>query len=133
MAAGKYTFTIEQGTTVKFGIQYLDPTGVPFDLTDCSARMQIRSDFADKKNVLYATLSSSIDNDGTGLDFAGINGDAPLNSGSIGVYISAAKTETFNFDEAIYDLEIYKVNEVTRVLEGSVLVSREVTRVNNVD
>lgn len=128
MSSGKYSFIIEQGTTVQFGIQYLDSNSSPIDLTGYDARMQIRSNYADQTNTLYATLSASIDSDGTGLNLHGIYGDQPLTSGSIGVYISAAKTTSMSFDEAYYDLELYSGSYVTRILEGIVTLREEVTR-----
>lgn len=129
MAAGKYSFTIEQGATLKFGIQYLDSNSVPIDLTDYNGRMQIRSNYADLTNTLYLTVSSSVDASGSGLFFNGINEDQPLTSGSIGVVISAAHTEQLTFSEAYYDLEIYSGSVVNRVIEGIVYLSKEVTRV----
>jgi hypothetical protein len=128
MAAGKYSFTIEQGTTVTFAVQYLDSTSSPIDLTGYDARMQIRSDFADNKNVLYLTLSSSLDSDGSGIIFGGLDGLDPLISGSMGIYISADKTTSMSFSEALYDLELYSGSFVTRILEGSIFINKEVTR-----
>ncbi len=43
MAAGKYSFLIEQGATLSFELQYKDSAGTPIDLTGYIARMQIRS------------------------------------------------------------------------------------------
>jgi hypothetical protein len=128
MAAGKYNFTIEQGTTTKFEVQYNDDDGTPIDLTSYQCRMQIRSDFADFDSTLYATLSSSLAVDGTGLNLQGVDGSKALTSGSIGVIISSAVTETFDFDEGVYDLELVTGTNVTRLLQGKVKISREVTR-----
>jgi hypothetical protein len=56
----------------------------------------------------------------------------PLTSGSIGIYISAASSSLFSFSEAVYDLEIVSGSgagqSVTRILEGKVKLSKEVTR-----
>lgn len=128
MAAGKYSFTIEQGSTVNFEIQYKDSTGTPVDLTGFSGRMQIRSAYADANPTTYITLSSSLASDGTGLNFSGSNGITPLTSGSIGVYISAVSSSAFTFTSAKYDLEIVSGSRVTRILEGNVNLSLEVTR-----
>ena len=128
MAAGKYNFTIEQGTTTKFEVQYSDDDGTPIDLTSYQCRMQIRSDYADFDSTLYATLSSSLAVDGTGLNLQGVDGSKELTSGSIGVIISSAVTETFDFDEGVYDLELVTGTNVTRLLQGKVKISREVTR-----
>ena len=128
MASGKYAFVIEQGSTLRFGIEYVDVNLQPIDLTGYDARMQIRSDYADRTNVLYATVSASIDADGTGLYLHGLNQDQPLTSGSIGVVISAVKTASMSFcDNAYYDLELYSGSLVTRLLEGMVILNPEVT------
>jgi len=130
MAAGNYSFIIEQGTTVDFEVQYLDSNNEPIDLTGHSGRMQIKSNFADKNPIIYATLSSSLLPDGTGLNFEGQYGDKPLASGSIGIYISAASSSLFNFSKGKYDLELYSDSEypvVTRVIEGIVTINRQVT------
>ena len=129
MSAGKYSFAIDQGSTFKLGVQYLDSNSTPINLTDYSARMQIRSDYADNSNTLYITVSSSIDADGTGLNLYGINGDQPLSSGSIGITISADKTTSMSFESGYYDLELTSGSYVTRILEGNVLINKEVTRV----
>ena len=128
MAAGKYSFTIEQGATLTLEVQYKDPSNNPIDLTGYHGRMLIRSGYADGNPTTYAILSSSKWTDGTGLDFQGSNGTTPTTSGSIGIYISAATSSAFTFDTARYDLEIYTGSTVTRLLEGQVKLSKEVTR-----
>lgn len=128
MAAGKYSFTIEQGSTLDFEIQYKDPNSLPVDLTGFSGKMQIRSNFADNNPTTYITLSSSLAADGTGLNFSGSNGSTPPTSGSIGIYISAASSSAFSFQTARYDLEIASGDTVTRILEGQITLSKEVTR-----
>ena len=126
MAAGNYTFVIEQGATTDFEIVWKDSTGTPVDLTSHSARMQIRSDYG-SSGTLYASLSSTLDSDGTGLNFSGSNNLNPLTSGSIGIFISAASSSAFTFSEARYDLEIVSGSYVTRLLQGKVKLSKEVT------
>lgn len=122
MPAGKYSFTVEQGTTHTFTVVKKDSNGDAIDLTGYSGRMQIRPDFADNSSTVYTTVSSSIAGDGTGLYLTPI-------SGSIRVEISAGVTEDFNFDSGVYDLELYSGSYVERLLEGKVKISREVTRV----
>jgi hypothetical protein len=128
MSAGKYSFTIEQGATLDFEIQYRDGNGNPINLTGYSGKMMIRSNYADSNPVTYATLSSSRAPDGTGLNFSGSNGTTPPTSGSIGIFISAASSSAFTFNTAKYDLEITSGSIVTRILEGQVNLSQEVTR-----
>ena len=128
MGAGRYSFIIEQGSTLNLEIQYKDSTNTPVDLTGYSGKMMIRSNYADQNPTTYAVLSSSLAADGTGLNFSGSNGDTPPTSGSIGIYISAASSSNFTFNTARYDLEITSGSVVTRLLEGQVSLSQEVTR-----
>ena len=128
MAAGKYSFAIEQGSTVDFEIAYKDSNSDPIDLTGYQARMQLRP--SKGSETVYLTLSSSLEADGTGLNLSGSNNINPPTSGTIGIYIDAASSSAFEFSEAVYDLEIvtgstYPV--VTRLIEGSVRLIKEVT------
>lgn len=126
MAAGKWNFTIEQGTTVDFSIQYKDSNLIPVNLTGYSGRMQIRSNYADNNPITYITLSSSRAADGTGLNFTNAV------TGSIGIFIAACSSSTFNFSSARYDLEIYSGSVscpiTIRLLEGQINISKETTR-----
>ena len=126
MPAGKYSFVIEQGSTTTFEIQYKDNTNTPINLSGYGARMQVRSDV--NSSTILLTLSSSVQPDGTGLSMSGSNGTTPVQSGSIGLYISAATSSNLSFGEAVYDLEIHSGNTVYRILEGCVKLSKEVTR-----
>jgi hypothetical protein len=130
MSAGKYSFTIEQGATLEFEIQYKDSNNSPVDLSLYNGRMQVRPTVGSSQ--IYLSLSSTLQVDGTGLNFSGSNGTTPPTSGSIGIYISAATSSNLDFDTAYYDLEIYSgsgVNEyVVRLLEGKIKLSKEVTR-----
>ena len=131
MAAGIHNFTIEQGTTVDFEIQYKDSNLVPINLTGYSGRMQIRSTYADNQPTTYITLSSSLVPDGTGLNFSGsaARGLKPPTSGSIGIYINAQSSSAFTFAKAKYDLELVSGSTVTRILEGTITLSKEVTTI----
>jgi hypothetical protein len=131
MAAGKYNFIIEQGTTFVLNLQYKDSNGESVDLTNYYGRMQLRPTKA--SNTIYLTLSSSLNSDGTGLNFSGSNGNLPPSSGSIGIYIASCTSSALNFDgEAYYDLEIYSGSGAcpftVRLIEGQAQLSKEVTR-----
>ena len=133
-SAGIYNFTIEQGTTVRFELEYLDSEEVPVNLSGSHARMQIRPDYADfAEDELFVDISSSVDTeDGTGIYYGGLDESLPPESGTLGIFIAPSRTETFNFDEGLYDLEIYRTGpigkSITRLLQGRVRISREVTR-----
>jgi hypothetical protein len=126
MAAGKYSFVIEQGATTDFQIDWTDDLGSPINLTGMHARMQIRP--APDASEIFVNLSSSFSPDGTGLNLSGSVGTNPLSSGSIGVYISADSSSLLTFGEAYYDLEVVNGNEVYRLIEGKVRLSKNVTR-----
>ena len=128
MAAGRYSFIIEQGATLDFEISYKDSGSNPIDLTDHQARMQIRPSIG--SDTVHLTLSSSLDADGTGLNLSGSDGLNPPTSGTIGIFISANSSSLLDFNEAVYDLEIATGSTyptVTRILEGSIQLSKNVT------
>ena len=122
MAAGKYSFTIEQGSTTNFTIVYTDSAGAPINLTGYSSKMQIRLTYGSAPIV---TLSSSLNPDGTGLNMTNAA------SGAIGIYIASCTSSMFTFDTAMYDLDIISGSGdcplVNRILEGKVKLSREIT------
>jgi hypothetical protein len=126
MAAGRYSFIIEQGSTLNLELQYKDENGVAINLSDYGGKMQLRSSV--DSNDIILELSSSLQLDGTGLNFSGSNGQTSPSSGSIGIYISAASSSLLNFDSALYDLEIFSGSFVSRILEGQIKLSKEITR-----
>ena len=126
MAAAKYSFTIEQGATLDFQIDWTDESGSAIDLTGYEARMQIRPQV--QSNEVFISLTSDLQPDGTGINLHGGNGRQPFESGSIGVYISAYSSSLLSFDKAVYDLEMVSGNYVTRLMEGYVNLSKNVTR-----
>ena len=135
MAAGNFSFTIEQGATTDFELVYKDSSGNPIDLTGYEARMQLKDSIGGSSTFL--TLSSSLKSDGTGLNLSGSGGNAaskPLTSGSIGVFISHTSSSNLTFGTAVYDLEIVSGSGVgtvvTRLIQGKVSLSKEVTTGN---
>lgn len=136
MAAGKYSFTIEQGSTLSFELQYKTAAGVSIDLSGYEGAMQIRSTYSGS-GTTYLTLTSSIGDTYTKtsgsafLSMSGSNLTTSLVSGSIGVYIGWAATDALTFtDTAYYDLELTSGADRIRLLEGQVKLSKQVTGVN---
>lgn len=136
MAAGKYSFIIEQGATLNLELQYKDSTGVPISLAGYEGAMQIRSTYSGS-GTTYLTLTSSLGdiynfNSGSAfLNFSGSNGTTPVASGSVGIYAGWAVTENLTFSEnAFYDIELTSGSERIRLLEGQVQLSKQVTSIN---
>jgi hypothetical protein len=126
MAAGRYSFIIEEGATLNLQIDWSDTNGNPIDLTGYHSRMQIRPTI--ESDVVILSLSSSFSEDGTGISLNGASGELPLSSGSLAIQISATTTEGLNFVDAYYDLEMVRGDVVNRLLEGKVKLSKNVTR-----
>ena len=119
MAAGKYDISIEQGATFTLSMSYKNSAGAVQDLSSSyTARMKIRESVG---GTIIASTES---------------GDSPKNTLSIAlaasgnniiVTISAANTTTFDFNNAVYDLELVSGIAVDRVIEGRASLSKEVT------
>jgi len=121
MAAGQYNFTIEQGATLKKQFTYKDSTGAEVDLTNHNARMQIRSSIGSGDKI------ADLDNDTKGgLRILAATGSSV--SGTIELHIHADSSSLYTFDQAVYDLEIHSGDTVTRLLQGRIKLSKEVTR-----
>ena len=137
MAAGKYSFVVERGATTDFEIVYKDSTGTLVDLTGYSASMQIKDARPGETATTFASLSSSLAS-GTNysktvssafLSLSGSNLTNPLSSGSIGVYIGYGVTDNFTFSKGVYDIELTSGSIRTRLLEGNVTVTQQVTTI----
>jgi hypothetical protein len=131
MSAGRYPIYIEQGATIDFEVQYKDSNGNPVNLTGYGARMQIRPSVS--SNEIYLSLTSNLNTDGTGINMSGSSPYKPPTSGSLGIYIASCTSSMLDFGDAVYDLEIFApINVdcpiVTRILQGPVRLSKEVTR-----
>ena len=117
MKAGKYDITIEQGAGLRLPITYKSG-GTFVDLTGYQARMQVRKTHASSVKLIELTTENN-----------GIVVDADPTSGRFTVSMPASATAALNFARAVYDLELLPpANEPFRLLEGGVILSREVTR-----
>ena len=89
----------------------------PMDLTGASARLQARPTVTSQATYIDLT------------DENGITILEPPTSGLMQINLSAAETSAINVDSGVYDLElITAAGQVTRLLEGRVILDREVTR-----
>jgi tRNA A37 threonylcarbamoyltransferase TsaD len=110
---------IFQGATFNQTLFYeTGEPSAPVNLAGFTAKMHIRS--KPESKALILELSTS-------------NGRIVLNeaTGSIRLFISDSDTASLSVcDKAVYDLELYDTanNVTTRILQGNVIISPEVTR-----
>ena len=115
MSAGTYNFTLDQGSTFNLEIIYKDSAGVVIDLTNYTAAMQIRSSFDSSATLLNLNTTNG------GIVITGPQGKIELTA-------SATATAALPSGSWVYDLEITSGSVVTRIIQGQVIVSPEVTR-----
>jgi len=119
MPAAKYDLIIEEGSKFDLDITWKDEDESLIDLTGYEARMQIRV-YKNSQTYLAEWTSD---------DYITLGGAA----GTIAIEVGADVTADLHWQDfkGYYDLEIYDPNDdsnVTRILEGRVRYSREVTR-----
>lgn len=113
--AGEYDFTINQGETFARTLTWTI-SGVPVDLTNYSAKMQLRILKSSVDPLI--TLSSP----SSGITLGGA-------SGTIVLGITAGSTTNLDFNCAFYDLEMTNGGgDVKRLLQGTVTLDKEVTK-----
>ena len=116
MSSSRHNFTIEQGTTLMKPFIWKDSDGVPVDLTGYTAKMQVRQ--SPQSGTVLLELSTS-------------NGRITLGgaAGTITLVLTAATTAAIAWRRGVYDIELTSGDgTVTRLLEGEIQVSKEVTR-----
>ncbi len=115
MAAGTLDLSIEQGSTYNLVLTWkVDGTAV--NLTNYTARLQARVDVEDTETVLSMTTS------GGGITLGGVLGTITLDQ-------TATQTALLPAGTYIYDLEMVAGSgTVTRLVQGELIVSAEVTR-----
>lgn len=87
----------------------------PLDITGYTAQMQLRSTPATVNPVLTLTTENG------GIIITGATGNIQL-------YATATQTGAINEGPYDYDLEIYQGSSVTRVIQGQITVSAQVTQ-----
>lgn len=114
--AGTHDITIEKGATFNMIATWKDNAGDPIDLTGfTAAAMQVRSKKGSSDKIVDLTL-------GAGITLGGA-------LGTVTVVISSGVTATIDETEGVYDLELTSAGgDVTRLLEGKVTISNNVTR-----
>jgi hypothetical protein len=113
--AEPHDITIEQGATFSLVVEWQDPDLEPINLTGYTAAMQIRKTYG---APITLSLTSS----------SGIAIDAL--AGKLTITISSTATAALAAPmQGVYDLEVTSGGgQVTRLIEGKVFVTPEVTR-----
>lgn len=121
MAASKYDFTIEQGTSFKLSLIYKDENGIPIDLTGWCARLIWKTN----NNSVQVLSSNNLDLSVYKFIIDPVNGKLTL-------MIPAHTTNTFSFNTAKYDLELQSPDDLyngggkftTRLLFGTINIAK---------
>ncbi|MEO3860112.1 hypothetical protein [Acrocarpospora sp. B8E8] len=112
--AGTYRFKIDQGATLRRILVWKKEDGTPVDLTDYTARMEIRDQAG-------GVLLYRLDTDNGGLTLGG-------EAGTITLHIPAATSTPWAWRAGVYDLELIAPNgDVVRLIQGGLQVVPEVT------
>jgi len=121
MAAGIYNFTIEQGTTFRRVFKYKDTNGNPIDLSSItSLRMQIRESI-NSPNIISEFTSASG-------QFIISSSVGSSDKDQFTLTIPSLTSSNYTFDRAVYDIELEDNGITTRLLQGKIKLSKEVTR-----
>lgn len=116
MPAANYEIMIECGATFRLALTWHAPDGTPINLTGWSARMQIRHRRTDAIPLVSLMSPSG------GIVLGGT-------AGTINITITADDTADLTAKSGVYDLELVSpAGEVTRLVQGPVAISPEVTR-----
>lgn len=116
MTPGNYDLTIYQGATLGLVLTWKDENETPIDLTGYTARLQAR------ESVDASTSFISLTTENSGIALGG-------NAGTITLNMSATDTAALTETSGMYDLELVSGGgQVTRLLQGALLVNKEVTR-----
>jgi len=113
-----YNTVIDQGADWYFTITYENPDGTPINITDYTAACQLRS----LPNSPSAVLTLTTENGG--IEITG-------NTGTVALHATSDETEVIDEGTYFYDVEIYSWNVpaiITRLVQGQIVVSAEVTR-----
>lgn len=110
---------VEQGATYTFEVEYKDALDAPIDLTGFQGRGQIR--LVPGSSVVLGTFVVTIPTPEAGLIRVELEADA-LEGIALPGKVFSEKTL------AVYDIELYAVDRVIRLVNGTISISPEVTK-----
>ena len=113
MPAGTFDLTddfrIEQGSTFSFTITVTDSVGAVYALTGATAAARLRETFASSTSSSFTCAVAEL-------------------TGIITVSMTAAETAAITITSGVWDIELTEGSTVTRLLQGTVEISPEVTK-----
>lgn len=108
--ATKANIIVDQGTTFSTTISLTDDNGDPIDLTGYSGRSQMRKHYTSSNSQSFSVSLSNTE-------------------GTVALSLTAAQTANLTAGRYVYDVEVVSAaNVVSRIIEGIVTVTPEVTR-----
>lgn len=114
LTPGRINFGCPQGSTFRKTLTY-KINNTPVNITGYSSRLQVRETHYTTDIIISLTS-------GNGITLGG-------SAGTIDILISASATALFDAGTFVYDLEIQSPSGIVdRLIEGSFIVSPEVTR-----
>ena len=118
MASNVYNFEMNQGSDYTFPLRLQDSTGEAIQLGGYSARMQVRRTAG--ACTVVDELSSTSDDPRISIE---------ADEGRMLLRFPNSITEKYPVASLVYDVEIKSQSgEITRILQGTINVSAEVTR-----
>lgn len=125
MAASKYDFTIEQGSSFKLSLIYKDQNGIPINLTNWCARLIWKTN----TNITQVFSSNN-------LDLSVYKFIIEPTNGKLTLMMPSNTTNTFNFTTAKYDLELQSPDDLyngggkftTRLLFGTINIVKRFSK-----
>jgi hypothetical protein len=125
MAASKYDFSIEQGSSFRLSIKYKDSSGSPVDLTNWCARLTWRTEH----NMLQTFTTDNT-------DYSVYKFTIEPNIGKLTLLIPAATTNGLSFSTAKYDFELQSDDDlysgggkfIIRILYGTITLSKRFSK-----
>lgn len=110
-----YNTVIDQGATWSLVVTYLDPNGEPINLDNCTAAMQLRTSPLARTAALTLDTTNGIFIDG--------------NAGQLTLTATPEQTGALIPQRYTYDIEVYIGSSTVRLLQGTILVNPETTRI----
>tara|TARA_B100001063_G_scaffold229447_1_gene241663 strand:+ start:451 stop:783 length:333 start_codon:yes stop_codon:yes gene_type:complete len=102
---------VDQGTTFNTSVLVTNDAGSEFDLTGYSVAAQLRKSYSSSTATDFTTAVPT-----------------PATAGQINLTLSATQTGALEEGRYVYDVEVSKDGIVTRVVEGLITVSPQVTK-----